>query len=423
MTFPTQVPTLALPDHYRVTSACEDAAEITLEVQCVDLLTICPACRSMDMRSWGTRNLTYTDLPYREKKVRMQIAAKRQRCHTCKRTFLQPLPGMAQQHSMTERLRRYIGEEGRKRTFTAIARDVGVVEATVRNVFADFIEQMEHQVHIRTPQWMALIDILALGHPRRRVPRVLVANAKGWTIVDILESRDDACVARYLNGLREPETVEFVGMGLSLVYRKAVLQALPGAVVFVDKPYVLAAADEALMQAWEAVRADLSPHESRELGHDRAHILARADRLQGNEEATAALHASLERFPLLGSASRVREALHAVYDAPISESVALGRMDRAMQSLVPQARQFFSAMQDLLEHSRAQLGAYFQHDCARMSVSALDDCSDLGGLIESLGRGHSFPAVRAKLLFPQRFPVIAFSTPGVGIGRLRRGGA
>ncbi|XJC74076.1 transposase family protein [Delftia tsuruhatensis] len=74
----------------------------------------------------------------------------------CGKLFQQPLPDTSEHHNMTKRLRRWIGEQGRIRTFVAIARDLQVAEATVRQVFGDCIREIESARRILPPRSLPL---------------------------------------------------------------------------------------------------------------------------------------------------------------------------------------------------------------------------------------------------------------------------
>jgi transposase len=123
--------------------------------------------------------------------VGIYIDTKRLRCQACGKTFSQSLPLLAENRMMTDRLVKWIGQQSLKRTFTSIADETGVVdEKTIRNIFRDYINELEQTVRFETPKWMG-IDEIHLIKPRWRH-----RNIQNNTIVDMLPNRDKDTVVK-----------------------------------------------------------------------------------------------------------------------------------------------------------------------------------------------------------------------------------
>jgi hypothetical protein len=67
---------------------------------------------------------------------------------------------------MTERLAAWIGSQSLKRTFTSLADETGVAEGTIRNIFRDYINELEQTVRFETPKWMGIDEIHIINKPR-----------------------------------------------------------------------------------------------------------------------------------------------------------------------------------------------------------------------------------------------------------------
>ncbi|WP_424219587.1 helix-turn-helix domain-containing protein [Azovibrio sp.] len=67
---------------------------------------------------------------------------------------------------MTDRLVQWIGQQALKRTFTSLADETGVVEGTIRNIFRDYINELEQTVCFETPKWMGIDEIHLINKPR-----------------------------------------------------------------------------------------------------------------------------------------------------------------------------------------------------------------------------------------------------------------
>lgn len=139
---------LNLPQ-YRVLRVKETDHDYHVTAEPVGVTSACPHCQSDRLTSWGTREQVFKDLPMHGKRVGIYIDTKRLRCQACGKTFSQALPVLAENHMMTERLVKWIGQQALKRTFTSLADETGVVEGTIRNIFRDCINELEQTGPLR----------------------------------------------------------------------------------------------------------------------------------------------------------------------------------------------------------------------------------------------------------------------------------
>ena len=88
----------------------------------------CPAER---LYKHGVEIKKYADLPAHGVHIHIAISAQRWLCRECGSTFSHPLPEMDENRKMTKRCVAYVREQGKRRTFADIAREIGVDEKTV----------------------------------------------------------------------------------------------------------------------------------------------------------------------------------------------------------------------------------------------------------------------------------------------------
>ncbi|CAH2715887.1 hypothetical protein BACCIP111895_03071 [Neobacillus rhizosphaerae] len=81
------------------------------------------------------------------KRVGIYIKRQRYRCRECNETFFETLTDM----DVKNRLIDWIQEASLEKTFTSVADDIGVDEKTVRNIFNDYVVELEAQTDFRTP--------------------------------------------------------------------------------------------------------------------------------------------------------------------------------------------------------------------------------------------------------------------------------
>lgn len=68
--------------------------------------------------------------------------------------------------SVTNRLINWIQETSLEKTFTNVADDIGVDEKTVRNIFNNYVVELEAQTDIRTPKWLGIDEVHLLKNYR-----------------------------------------------------------------------------------------------------------------------------------------------------------------------------------------------------------------------------------------------------------------
>lgn len=102
----------------------------------------CPNCGSTNVVGHGAIHLTVRDIP-KGGPVEYHIDRRRSRCRACSKTFAEPLPNIAIDRVMTNRLVQWIIDESIRRSFVDVAADVGVSEGTVRSIFKRHLDAME----------------------------------------------------------------------------------------------------------------------------------------------------------------------------------------------------------------------------------------------------------------------------------------
>jgi transposase len=125
------------------------------------------------------------DTPMHGKRAAIKINRQRYKCLDCGRTFQQQLPDMDVKRHMTRRLLDYIQRRSLERTFTEVAQDVGLDEKTVRNIFTDFIRELNARYQPVTPSWLGIDELFLV-----RKPRCILTNIREKTVVDILADRN-----------------------------------------------------------------------------------------------------------------------------------------------------------------------------------------------------------------------------------------
>ncbi len=178
-------------------------------------------------------------------------------------------------------------------------------------------------------------------------------------------------------------------------YKTAVNAVLPQATVVIDKFHIVKMANEALEKVRKAMRADLTLKQKRGLMHDRFVLLKRERDLNDKERFN--LDGWVKNYPLLGDAYRLKEAFYGVYDARSVDS-AYSAYGQWQKSIPPELQIHFHDLTRAFQNWMPEILNYFDHPITNAYTESLNS---LIRVMDRMGRGYSFEALRAKILFTE----------------------
>ncbi|MCL2589388.1 MAG: ISL3 family transposase [Betaproteobacteria bacterium] len=367
----------------------ENEHDYHIGVEAVEAPTSCPHCQSSNLVGFGRREQMVKDLPMHGRRVALYIDTRRFRCRTCTKTFYEALPEIDEKRLMTKRLAQWMGKQAIKRTFASIAEEVGCTEFTARAVFNDYVNELEKTIRFETPKWMGIDEIHLIK------PRSVIANIQNNTIVELLPNRNKETVVRFLLHVEGKERIQYVAMDMWTPYRDACREVIPQAVIVVDKFHVVRMANDALERVRKSLRNSLTPKQRRGLMHDRFVLLKREHDL--NDEDRLNLDCWAKNYPELGEAHRLKEQFYAIYDAELP-SVAQARFIQWQKSIPPEIAHAFTDIERAWGNWTEPILNYFNHPVTNAYTESLNS---LTRVMNRLGRGYSFEALRAKILFAE----------------------
>lgn len=213
-------------------------------------------------------------------------------------------------------------------------------------------------------------------------------------------------------------------MDMWVPYRDAVQAVMPQAEIIIDKFHVLKLANEAMERARKSIRAELDTKQRRGLMHDRFVLLKRTAELTDQEALL--LDGWIKNYPLLGEAYRLKEAFFGIYDAKSVDDAKRRYRDWHML-VTPALHPYFADVIRAWTNWQPFILAYFDHPVTNAYTESLNS---LIRVMSRVGRGYSFEALRAKMLFAegahkhtlsrpkferkQREPVVVAETPRWG---------
>ncbi|MCL2876854.1 MAG: ISL3 family transposase [Betaproteobacteria bacterium] len=374
---------------YDVLGFEENEHDYHIDVETVKMPTSCPHCQSGNLVGFGRREQTVKDLPMHGWRVGLYINTRRFRCRACARTFYEALPEIDEKRSMAKRLAQWMGKQAIKRTFASIAEEVGCTEFTVRAVFNDYVNELEKEICFETPKWMGIDEIHLIK------PRGVIANIQNNTIVELLPNRNKETVVRFLYYLEGKERIQYVAMDMWTPYHDACRAVIPQAVIVVDKFHVVRMANDALERVRKSLRESLTPKQRRGLMRDRLVLLKRERDL--NDKDRQDLDGWTKNYPELGEAYRLKEQFFAIYDTG-SPDEAQSRFIQWQKSIPPEIAHAFTDIEHAWGNWSIPILNYFNHPVTNAYTESLNS---LIRVMNRLGRGYSFEALRAKILFAE----------------------
>lgn len=374
---------------YSVLAVDESEHDYHVRTEIKKLTVSCPHCKEKNIVGFGRREQLIRDLPMHGRRVGIYVDTRRFRCKACVKTFYEVLPDIDEKRLMTSRLLDWIGKQAVKRTFSSIADEVGVTEGTVRAVFSDYINQLQQTIRFETPRWMGIDEIHLIK------PRGVITNIENNTVVELLHNRNKDTVVRYLHHLEGKEQIQYVAMDMWVPYRDAVRAVIPQAQIVIDKFHVLKMANEALEKVRKGLRESLTLKERRGLMHDRFVLLKRAHDLGDKERLL--LSGWTKNYDVIGIAYRLKEAFFGIYDAESSDEAA-AKYTEWKRGVTPEVAPAFSDLIRAWENWEPYILAYFDHPITNAYTESLNN---LIRVMNRLGRGYSFEALRAKILFSE----------------------
>ncbi|MHB8176879.1 MAG: ISL3 family transposase [Vulcanimicrobiaceae bacterium] len=347
-------------------------------------------CGASDYGLWGGHEQLVRDFPMHGKRVGIYVRTRRFRCNVCGKTAYESLPHISERRAMTTRLEKKVGEWSLKRTFASVAEEVGVDERSVRRIFQDHITDLEAEVRFEAPRWLGIDEIHII-----KKPRAVISNVESRTIVNLLRDRNKRTVTAYLHALEGRDRVQYVAMDMWSPYREAVVAVLPQATVVVDKFHVVRMANVAMETVRKTIRRRLSDKQRRGLMHDRFLLLKREHELNAQQRFIVDTWAV--QHPELGEAYRLKERFFSLYDAEDRHEAA-NSYATWVAAIPSELRAAFTPITTAFKTWHEPIFNYFDHPITNAYTESLNN---LIRMMNRLGRGYSFEALRAKILFTE----------------------
>ena len=292
---------------------------------------------------------------------------------------------------MTERLVHWIGRQSLEYTYADLAKQVLVNEKTIRNIFDDYVANLEKQFKRDTPVWLGIDEI------KLKRFRAIFTNLQAKSLIDMLPDRYGTSVVAFLNSLPDKGHITHVGMDMWRPYRLAVQKVLPDAKIVVDKFHVVSKANA----AFDTVRRKIAnADKGRGLGLKRAHKLFAKRKNTLNDEQYLTVSGWLNSFPLLATAYDLKERLFQIYEVTTPEE-AWGEYLNWESTIPPEMAKAFRPVTTAFRNWKPLILNYF--DDQRVTNAFTESFNAKVRAVYRNGRGYTFERLRAKVLYTDMF--------------------
>ena len=361
-------------------------------------------------RKFGSKTTRLRDLPLHGEYVDLEAIRPRLQCRRCKKVATVH-PGLNDgreidprrlalgrdidpSHRMTTRLIRYIQTEAASRTFTEVAKEVGIPEATIRAIFKENRGPANANMMITAPRVLGIDD----KHINGKLGTVFV-DLENKILLDMYETNKSDALQPFLRCLDKPQRIEVVCQDMSSAYLSFCKDNLPWAHVVIDKFHVVMKANAAVDKARIRFKKTLrSKGEKRELAGLRKAFLRRAPI---TDNTRFLLRSWMNRATQLRATWMAKEKFYGFYSQTSAEH-ANDFYEEWLAELDDVTLKDFRQLRSCMDGHRENILNYFR-------VSALsDDRSVTNGYLEALNLQiqrmkqkaprYDFETLRQKLL-------------------------
>lgn len=366
-------------DHYRVT------------VEGILLPTTCESCGQNDFYKHGSQHQEYMDTPMHGKRVLIELERRRFRCKACGKTIFEPLPDMDAKRQATSRLIQYIEKRCVRDTFSALSREIGIDDKTVRFIFDDYVARRKQEVEFHIPEILGIDEIKIVGDYR-----AMLTNVDKLKLFDLLPSRKKVSLLEYFSNMPEKQNVQTLVMDMWNPYRQIGKKVFPGKLIVADRFHVVRMANEGMERVRKQIRKTVDDRTRLKLKDERFLLLKRRDSL--DDESLEKIQRWFEMFPQLRMAYEAKERFFDVYCQP-SRAAAELAADKWAGSLHPGIEKQFRDLRVALYNWHEEIFNYYENPVTNAYTESMNNITRF---INRMGRGYSFEVLRARLLYDER---------------------
>lgn len=292
-----------------VTNSEEDGPVFTIHAGCAGRPAGCLECGGQNFIGHGQHVQQINDLPHQGKFTCIHLTRKRYRCKDCQTTFFHPLDWVDDDHHATKRFVDRIAALALERSFSDIAREYGINEKTVRNIFYGRYKDDIDTTQFAQPEFMGIdeLDICGTG-------RGVVTNLSNNSAIEFLKDCSSKTFREYFEKMPNRDAVKAVSMDCTKRYKTLIHELFPKAKVVADKFHILKMADDAVDAVRTQVRKECESKRTQlRLKQDKYVLKTREHNLEDWQRKK--LDEWREMFPAIGVVYDLKEEFYPITNA------------------------------------------------------------------------------------------------------------
>lgn len=350
--------------------------------------TMCIKCGSEHFIKYRRYNRKIRDLNERNHRVGIVIKGHRYQCKDCGATFSEQYDCITSEQ-LTKRLKDKILSECFNRTFKEIAEEYGISRPSVKRVFDEYIGEINASYKPYAPQVLGIDEV----HLHKQYCGVFV-DVTGQRVIEMTENRNKETVKSFLKSLPDKEKITCVTMDMWKIYKFAVKEVLPNAVIVIDKFHVIKELNKALEDLRRRLRKDMSKEARISLKNMRFLFLTGVENLTQRQKDQ--LQEIFDEYPQFEMPYNLKEMLRDIFTYAKTKEEA----ERAYAYWVKLCEknfctEYFQFIRTV-KYWHKEIFNYFDY---RYTNAQTESLNNVIREIDRAGRGYTFDVLRAKMLF------------------------
>jgi len=223
---------------YRVLNVNADGPEVQIEAQALEAPSGCPYCGGGRLHSKGPYTRRARHMECFGRLSRLLIRCRRYQCCTCRRSFVQSLPGVLKGRHSSEGFRARVYQwhhEGICASSLASLMKLGA--ATVERIYQQFtVRKANERLSTLCPQVLGIDE-----HTLHKGCRFATTfcDLKNRRVFDVVEGKSTEELKDYLLSLKGRDRVKVICIDLSSPYRALIRNCFPNARIVADRFHVV----------------------------------------------------------------------------------------------------------------------------------------------------------------------------------------
>lgn len=342
--------------------------------------------------------LRVNDLDINNHRVGILIQTKRYRCKHCGSTFTPEYASI--DGRMTKRLRDEIRKESFRESFSALADRYGVSSPTILNIFNEQAKAYERDYVLTMPEVLGLDEV----HLHSAYRGVFVdVNKENGKVIELTETRSKEHIKTVLKKMAKPENLKYVTMDMWQPYKDAVLEVFPGMTIIIDRFHVIKELQKCLETIRKAVSKAMQNSKIRKsLKNNRFLMLASSENLSPAQSER--LDEIFRDFPEFQQPYELKEAFRNIYELATSVEEAEAMYAEWCKAVETAGATEFQPLIDTIANWHTEIFNYFKFEGDNRTNAQTESLNRIIKDMDRMGRGYTFPALRAKIIFGKMVP-------------------